>query len=272
MDEHDEATPPLRVMSFGAGVQSTAVLVLSAQRKLPYRWFLFANVGEDSENPRTLAYLRRHAMPFAEAFGLRLREVHRRLRDGTVETLVSRLQKTESSISIPVRMQNGAPGNRTCTADFKIKVIAKELKLAGATVGRPGIVGIGISTDEAHRANNRSTVPWEVTEYPLLDLRLSRRDCVRIILEAGLPEPPKSACWFCPFHRNSEWLRLKAEEPILFNEAVRLERFLNERRDRLGKDHVWLTRYGRPLDEVFKFDQIELPLELDNCESGYCMT
>ena len=42
----------MRTFSFGGGVQSTAVLVLQAQNKLPepYDVFLFANVGDDSEH------------------------------------------------------------------------------------------------------------------------------------------------------------------------------------------------------------------------------
>ncbi|MCL5266683.1 MAG: phosphoadenosine phosphosulfate reductase [Bacteroidetes bacterium] len=267
-----DAVSPVQVMSFGGGVQSVAILVLSAQGKLPYKHFLFANVGDDSEYPGTLEYFRHVALPFAESEGLHLWEVRRRMKDGTPETLIGRLRRTKSSISIPIRMQNGAPGNRTCTTDFKIKVIAKELKEMGATKENPGIVGIGISTDEAHRANNRTVIAWERTEYPLLKLRLSRSDCARIIRDAGLPEPPKSACWFCPFHRPSEWQRLQREEPELFQKAVELERFINERRRRLGKDSVWLTRFGKPLDEVFSVTQTELPFELDNCESGYCMT
>jgi 3'-phosphoadenosine 5'-phosphosulfate sulfotransferase (PAPS reductase)/FAD synthetase len=48
----------IRVFSYGGGVQSTAALVLAAQGVIDYHTFLFANVGEDSENPDTLAYVR----------------------------------------------------------------------------------------------------------------------------------------------------------------------------------------------------------------------
>lgn len=41
----------MRVFSFGGGVQSTAVLVLSAHGVLPYKQFIFSNVGDDSEHP-----------------------------------------------------------------------------------------------------------------------------------------------------------------------------------------------------------------------------
>src|SRR5258708_98613 len=48
--------PPLKVFSFGGGVQSVAALVLAAQGKIDYRHFVFCNVGDDSENPATLEY------------------------------------------------------------------------------------------------------------------------------------------------------------------------------------------------------------------------
>ena len=48
----------LKVFSYGGGVQSTACLVLVAQGKLGIQTFLFANVGDDSEHPATLRYVR----------------------------------------------------------------------------------------------------------------------------------------------------------------------------------------------------------------------
>ena len=44
----------IRAISFGGGVQSTALLVLASQGKIDFRTFLFANVGDDSEHPATL--------------------------------------------------------------------------------------------------------------------------------------------------------------------------------------------------------------------------
>ena len=58
---------PLRVVSWGGGVQSTALLVLAAQGKVDYQRFVFANVGEDSENPDTLRYIAEHSRPYAES-------------------------------------------------------------------------------------------------------------------------------------------------------------------------------------------------------------
>ena len=58
-------------------MQSTACLILAAEGKIPYKRFVFANVGEESENPLTLEYIKTYSKPFAEANGLILDEIYR---------------------------------------------------------------------------------------------------------------------------------------------------------------------------------------------------
>jgi hypothetical protein len=263
-----------RVIAYGGGVQSTALLVLAATGRIEFPTFLFCNVGDDSEHPDTLAYVREVAVPYAAANGITLEILDRHRRDGTTETLYGRLTAPESrSLPIPVRMANGAPGQRSCTADFKIRVIAKWTKARGATPETPATIGIGISVDEIERANNRKVEPHEEIVYPLLELGLRRTDCQRVILEAGLPVPGKSACYFCPFHRVAMWEDMARDRPDLFNRAADLEATLNTRRDTLGKDHVYLTRYGMPLRDAISDRQLVLFDDgAESCDSGYCMT
>lgn len=263
----------MRVFAYGGGWQSNAALVLAAQGKLDYQTFLFCNVGDDSEDPATLRYVREHAMPYAEANSLQLHELHRIKRDGTTETIFGRLTKQGSrSLPIPVRMSNGAPGTRSCTADFKIKVIGKWVKQHGASPADPATIAIGISLDEIERANARRAAPYERLDYPLLDLRVRRADCPDIIRSAGLPLPPKSACWFCPLHRESAWTDMRRDRPELFIAACALEDILNQRRRELGKDHVYLSRFGQPLRDVISEGQGTLFDGDGQCDSGWCFT
>ncbi|MEZ0090050.1 phosphoadenosine phosphosulfate reductase [Streptacidiphilus sp. EB129] len=267
----------LRSFSYGGGVQSTAALVLAAQGLIDFPLFLFSNVGDDSERKATLRYVEEYSRPFAAEHGIDLVTVHRVMqRTGESRTLWEDLTREGSkSLKIPVRMSNGAPGTRSCTADYKIAVIGRELKRRGATALHPATIGIGISVDEIHRANNRRCEPHEKIVYPLLDLGLRRIDCARVIREAGLPVPPKSACFFCPFHRPETWHDMRRDEPEEFAKACELEELLNRRRDELGKDHVWLTRFNKPLREAIPDGVDLLPMfdESDgNCDSGWCMT
>lgn len=222
----------LRTISYGGGVQSSALCVLATQGKLGHvDAALFANVGDDSEYPATLAFVRNIMIPWAADRGLPVIELHRTKRDGTPETLWGRLMKDGSrSLPIPVRMSNGAPGTRSCTHDFKIKVVGKWLKANGASADDPADVMIGISTDEIQRVNNKKVEPYERPIYPLIDLGLDRNACAQIIRDAGLPVPPKSSCFFCPFHRPLTWAELRRDDPDLFAKAQLLEDTLNERR------------------------------------------
>lgn len=269
----------VKSFSYGGGTQSNAVMVLMARGEVEPRPLIFANVGEDSESWRTLLYIWDWAAPYAAAHGLGLLEVERRptrgIYKGRTETLMGRLTREGSrSLPIPVRMDNGAPGTRSCTADFKIRTVGKLLKAWGASKADPAYVALGISTDEIQRAKPGldPDAPYQIREYPLLDLGISRRDCGRIIAEAGLPQPPKSACFFCPFHDTEAWRRLKREDEWFFERSADLEDMLNERRTVLGKDRVWLTRAARPLRDVFADDQLVLDLGTGDCESGWCMT
>jgi hypothetical protein len=243
----------IRIFSFGGGVQSTAALVLAAQGVIDFPTFVFANVGEDSENPETLAYVEAHAKPFAAASGIELVEIRKEWRDGRDVTLLQSIHAGERSLSIPVRMSgSGAPGNRGCTGDFKIKPLAKFAKERGATGIDPAILGLGISLDEFQRMRNDSGFSWVQHEYPLIQLRLDRAACMALIERAGLPLPPKSSCWFCPMHNTAQWAEMRRRRPELFEQAAALEDTLNARRLMLGKDPVWMH-----------FE--------DSCESGYCM-
>lgn len=269
----------LRSFSFGGGTQSMAALVLAARGEIDYPLFIFANVGEDSEHPGTLTYLHEIAMPYAEAQGVELVEVRKRTRDGETQTLVQRIDATPRSIPIPVRMgATGAPGNRTCTAEFKIRVVEKELKRRGATIEDKAIVGIGISLDEWQRAGTAEDPrsKYQLREYPLLERRLTRDQCQGIIRAEGLPLPPRSACFFCPFHTKHEWAKLAREEPALFEKACLLEDKLHARGQALGRGAFYLTRYGAPLREVFAHAADQDVLFEDDrdatCDTGHCMT
>jgi hypothetical protein len=238
--------------------------------------FLFANVGDDSEHPATLRYLHEIAMPFAKANGIQLEEIRRLTRDGRAETLLENISSPSRTVGIPVRMgDSGAPGTRRCTGTFKLAPVKKRLRELGATKEDPAVLAIGISLDEIERAGNVPDDNYSRRVYPLLDLGLRRSDCMAVIQEAGLPIPQKSACYFCPFHRPSVWREQRRDEPDLFEKSADLETLLNERRDMLGKDHVYLTRFGKPLREAISeaqatlFDDDDGP---DTCGYGSCFT
>jgi hypothetical protein len=267
----------MKIVSLGGGVQSSALVVLAGTGRIEADAAVFANTGDDSEAPWTLNYVRDVLTPWAADHGIPIVEVGA-MRHGEPETLAGRIRDTSRAlIPIPVRLGSGAPGNRTCTKDFKVIPIARWLRAQGASKDNPATVHIGFSTDEVVRVGRRPSNPYEILSYPLLDLDLSRADCQHLIASTGLPVPRKSACYFCPYSSPRRWAELRRDRPDLFDDAVDIERTLNATRARLGKDPVYMTDRLRPLDEAIPaaqpalFDPDDL-IGLDGCDSGHCMT
>jgi hypothetical protein len=267
----------LSVISYGGGVQSTAMIVLAAQGKLGYDvdTAIFANVGDDSEHPDTLKYVRDIIAPWAKGNGVVIRELRKTNKDGDPQTLWQLLER-ENTPSIPIRLEPvGMPANRSCTNHFKVQVIGKYLKQLGATKAKRARVCIGISTDEIHRADGgKHQPPYQESVYPLIELGMSRSDCLKVISDAGLPVPRKSACWFCPYTRGNQWAEMKRDEPQLFERACQLEDSINRKRQDQGKNAAYLSRLRAPL-RLMTEAQDELPLfgpDAETCDEGYCWT
>lgn len=128
----------LRVISYGGGVQSTALVVLAAQRKLDpimggeVRTALFANTGDDSEHPATLKYVREIAIPWAKQHGIDIHELQT-TKNGEPTTIWNEIMKPDSKrMLIPVYGDINMPLQRSCTVDFKIKTVGRWVKKNGA--------------------------------------------------------------------------------------------------------------------------------------------
>lgn len=261
----------LRVISYGGGVQSTALVVLAATGMIDADLAIFANVGDKAEHPRTIQYVNEVATPWAKSRGLDVITERWVDRSGRVRDLYDDLVRPDlRSIPIPVFMEGGAPGRRQCTARYKIEVVGRAVRARGATPDNPATVMVGISTDEFQRVNSRRSQNWEVPTYPLIDLGMSRHDCELLIADAGLPVPHKSACWFCPLQGPKGWAEKRRDEPELFARGVELERDINDKRRALGRDEVGLAAGGVALEDIHEADP-----QLFNgggCDEGYCWT
>lgn len=146
---------------------------------------------------------------------------------------------------------------RRCTVDFKIVPVlrkVKELVRAGGVKPRDADVvqWIGISYDEVHRIKPPRE-PWITHRYPLIEERMTRKECIEWCLSMGYPSPPRSACVYCPFHSDDEWRRLKGTDPSGWKKAVEFDRELRKRfkeEDESLHIEVYLHDSCVPLDEV----------------------
>jgi len=140
-------------------------------------------------------------------------------------------QWTKSLIPAFTLEPNGTCGHmrRTCTYDYKVTVLLKaQRRLAAVRRGQKSCTvtsWMGISLDEAQRMKD-SREPWVQHRYPLIERGLTRDACLAWMRASGYPRPPRSACVFCPFHHDQEWIRLRDEEPDEFARAVAFEREL----------------------------------------------
>lgn len=85
--------------------------------------------------------------------------------------------------------------------------------------------------------------------YPLIeDWHWSRDDCIRIIQTAGLPQPGKSSCFFCPSMKRQEIEALKQQYPDLYKRAIAMEEnalpYLKKIKG-LGRSYAWNERFGK---------------------------
>lgn len=116
---------------------------------------------------------------------------------------------------------------RQCTQNFKVKVLIKTARrLAEIKRGEkePKVTQwIGISLDETHRMKPPKD-KWILHRWPLVDMRMRRHDCLLWMERNGYPNPPRSACVYCPYHSNQYWKWLKDTQPEDWDEAVRVDK------------------------------------------------
>jgi 3'-phosphoadenosine 5'-phosphosulfate sulfotransferase (PAPS reductase)/FAD synthetase len=201
---------PLRVLSLGGGVQSTTLLLMSLEGE----W----------ERPDYVVFADTHAEP--AAVYAHLADLERRCRNAglpfvrvTAGDLRSdALQYAQTGAGpwpgIPVYLGSGGALRRACTDRYKLRPIHRWLRERVGPRPRAGAVEVwlGITLDEPHRARD-SDVAWIRNRYPLLDLRMTRADCLRWLQQHGYPRPPSSGCLMCPYHSDAAWRALRDTDP-----------------------------------------------------------
>lgn len=270
----DGAVVTFAAISYGGGVQSTAMVVLACTGRIRADVALFANVGDRAEYPPTLAYVRDVAIPWAAERGLPIVEVaHHGTPMQPVDLHDALMSHPTGYVPIPMMRAGSGPMHRVCTDNWKVRPIERWIDEHVDAADVPADVLVGISVDEIERAGRSVVSKWQRRKYPLLDLGLNRFDCEEVIRVAGLPVPPKSACYFCPYHRPAHWSELRRDEPDLFERTQEIEDSVNERRLAAGNAPVYFVKGGRRLSDAVRAAQGDLfasSLGEDGCDEGVC--
>lgn len=215
--------PATNWLSYGAGVNSTALLVALLDGRVQADPWRIVWADTKDEKDATYDYVFHVVQPLLRRHGRTLEIVCDR--EGVIERW-ERLQVTGSRII------------RACTRHAKIDPIKRHIRAHG---GKDDVQLIGIDAGESHRA--KPGYEGELRRrFPLIELDWAREECVEAIVAAGLPLPEKSGCWHCPFMRVREIEALAQQQPEKFRRIVALEKAANAAHP--STDGVTRTHWG----------------------------
>jgi hypothetical protein len=246
----------LRLLSLGAGVQSTVLALMAADGTLPgLEGAIFADTGWEPH--RVYDHLDRLETVLAAA-GVPLYRVSKgNLRADAIDPA-----HRYASVPYFVRNPDGSEGmgRRQCTSEYKLAPIGRKVReLLGAAppdyrrVPRGSVAEqwIGFSTDEVHRVSDKDGVSYIRKRYPLLELGMDRKACERWLRAHGWTEVAKSACIGCPYHGNRQWRDLRDNHPEEWADAVEFDAAIRKGGAR-----------GLPLNGTAYLHRSRVPLDL----------
>lgn len=245
------------VCSFGGGVNSTAMLIGMHERGERVDLILFADTG--GEKPHTYAHviemsewLVAHGMP-------------------QVITVKAPNETLEQSVIKLHNLPSIAYGFKTCSQRFKKepqeKFIRRYLKdrAADSSLRVDGEITrlFGFDAGEPQRAKD---IPGN--RYPLIEWDWGREECAEAIDRAGITQPGKSACFFCPSSKKPEIMLLRQQYPVLALRAVAMEKNADLTSIKgLGRSFAWGDLYAADDAQAKLFP--DSPIEIDcGCYDG----
>jgi len=221
------------ILNYGAGVNSTALLVLAANYYIrdvdPQSLIaLFADTG--AEQPESYQYI-----PIIESYcrekGIKFEIVKPKY---TLEEYVYK------SGILPSRSM------RWCTNRLKIRPIRQRASMAD--IEKPYGQLLGFDRNEIKRIKRFKSTRNTEERFPLVEMDLTREDCITIITGENLPIPVKSRCFCCPFQALSSFLLMANKYPELADRASKMELWTNLKRD--GRVPFYIFR--EPLPSIIK--------------------
>tara|TARA_R100000278_G_C5463112_1_gene161651 strand:- start:481 stop:1314 length:834 start_codon:yes stop_codon:yes gene_type:complete len=269
----------LRVLSLGAGVQSTTLALMIEKGEVPMvDCAIFSDVGAEPK----LVY--EHLDWLEKQLSYPVYRVQWR---NLKKDIISASQGKYKAFIAPFftknkKTQKKGMLRRQCTSDYKIKPLQQKVReLLGYNKGEKVEKDthvemlMGISWDEIQR-QKINQLKYITNIYPLIEKQINRHQCLKWMKTNNYPKPPRSACIFCPYHSNEEW-RLIRENKEEWNEVIKLDQSIRSEEQYKNtqsgsvKDQLYLHRDCKPIDEVdFRTDEEKGQYSLlDECE-GMC--
>ena len=183
-------------LSFGGGVNSTALLVLLTEQGEKFETIFVNHGGDYPDTYKHVEYLRDQGFKITE--------------------LIPDVEGFNTIYDYSIAKQILPSFRfRWCTDKFKIRQI-------NAYTLTPCVMFIGFDYGELKRLfKNKSD---QITnKYPLIDAKMDRTACIDLIRDHGLKIPPKSGCYFCPFMHKIEIRELFLNHRNLYDMALKME-------------------------------------------------
>ncbi len=258
------------ILSLGAGVQSSTMALMSKHGEIEAPdCAIFADTGCEPQGVYAWIDFLKKILPFPVVCV----QKGKGLKNALIDSFT---QKRFASVPFFTESPKGVGKlRRQCTREYKIEPITKKIRgLLGLKPGERSKTTItqyiGISTDEAARMKP-ARERWINTDWPLIDMDMSRNDCINWLQKANYPIPGKSSCTFCPYHNDLLWRDMKLYDPDSWSEAVHIDRLIRNG-IRGTKQKLYLHRSLKPLEEVdFRTleDMGQLNFFTEECE-GIC--
>jgi hypothetical protein len=250
------------VWSCGGGTQSAAIAALIVTGRLPKPdAAVIADTGREAS--ATWSYYDAVLRPNLAAVGVDLVRLPHSFKGkgwNTVDWLGGADGKTVLPPMFTTHTGKIGQTSKFCSNEWKARPCERYYRSLGL---KEGSIWIGFSNDELQRMRGfNPRAKWN-HEYPLIDLAMSRTDCIDLVAEVGWSPPPRSSCWMCPYRSDAEWADLPDDD---FNRAVAFDKDA-----RAIDPTLFLHRSGVPLDEV-QFDTAKSDLHVEQCASGMCFT
>jgi len=260
----------MKILSFGAGMQSTALALMACENSrsqdtphpaVPvYDAILFCDLGFEPPWVRQQVNFVRDAC--------RERDIPFHVLDAPLYQDFVQSFGDRRTISIPwwTLREDGHKSRmpRNCTIDYKTEVIAKFVRweLLGYRKGqrlRPEDkkaheMHLGFSAEEAHRCKENPNRLF-VNRFPLVEMGLTRADNYAYIRDVWGLETRASACAFCPFHTNYYYHYLRQKEPETYQKLLAVDELLRDKTPKPPMDSdLFISRSRKRLADLAEAD------------------
>ena len=246
-------------VSFGGGTNSTAMLVGLWERSIVPDFITFADTG--GERPHTYRHIEDMQKWLKKVGFPEIVVVKKVDKNGDLLTL-------EDNCLDKRMLPSLAYGFKSCSQKFKIAPQDKYFNNLPQTrkefkAGRKVVKLIGYDAGETRRITDREDSKYDF-RCPLVEWGWDRDDCIAAIERAGLPQPSKSSCFFCPANKVAEIREMQALYPDLMERAIAMEKNAVKTHIKgLGRGFSWENIIA--VDDMFAESYIEHPC---GCYSG----